>query len=56
MLGIGFAAGIYTLPILTAARTPKPAAYQAIVDVPVGIDVRDYNTVVIWCDDTCRAP
>ena len=50
MLGIGFAAGIYTLPILTAARPPKPAAYQAIVDVPVGIDVRDYNTVVIWCE------
>lgn len=48
MLGIGFAAGIYTLPILTAARPPKP--YHAIVDVPVGIDVRDYNTVVIWCE------
>ena len=131
MLGIGFAAGIYTLPILTAAKPPNPAAYQAIetetlytgrlardlkgsdllhwgegevrlsrsrighighlapgpdyklylaphfvdtkeafllikdrsirvgdvktfdgfiVDVPVGIDVRDYNTVVIWCE------
>jgi hypothetical protein len=21
-----------------------------IVEVPAGIDVRDYNTVVIWCE------
>jgi len=131
MLAIGFAGGIYTLPILTAPRSPDAAALQSIatealyagrlvrnlkgsdllhwgegdvrvspnriahmgrlapgpdyklylapnfvdtkeafllikdksirvgdvetfsgfiVDVPVGIDVRDYNTVVIWCE------
>jgi len=131
MLAIGFAAGVYTLPILTAPRAPDTAALQTIkaetlyagrfarnlrgsdllhwgegevrvshdriahsgrlapgpayklylsphfvdtkeafllikdksvrvgdvktfngfiVDVPAGVDVRDYNTVVIWCE------
>ncbi|KUO54609.1 MAG: hypothetical protein APF82_01380 [Sphingomonadales bacterium BRH_c42] len=131
MLAIGFAGGIYTLPILTAPRAPDTAALQTIatetlyagrlardlkgsdllhwgegevrvslnriahigrlapgpdyklylaprfvdtkeafllikdksirvsdvktfngfiVDVPVGIDVRNYHTVVIWCE------
>ena len=131
MLAIGFAVGVYTLPILTAPPTPDPAALQNvatealyagrlvrnlkgsdllhwgegevrvsrnrighigrlapgpasklylapnfvdtkeafllikgksirvgdvktftcfILDVPAGIDIRDYNAVVIWCE------
>ena len=30
MLAIGFATGIYMLPILTAPRTPDPAAFHTI--------------------------
>lgn len=31
MLGIGFAAGVYTLPILTAPKAPETATLQAAV-------------------------
>ena len=65
MLAICFAIGIYMLPILTAPRAPDPAALHTIAsetlytgrlvrnlkaEVPAGVDVRDYNAVVIWCE------
>jgi hypothetical protein len=36
-LVVGFAVGVYVLPILTAPDAPS-------------IDVSSYNTVIVWCE------